>query len=425
MKRKLITFLELTLCLIGLYITIQYRNELVLFCTGLFLTFLGIYYMYRSSKIKNIIKANLSLFFLFTKGLGGEKATFNSNNKLLEYSKWLDTSKFTIYNNFYLKYNNKDYLMDTLIIGQTIIFNILTKDYSENIVIDEEGNWISYYNDNKSGIENPISHVKINHKIIGDITETKIPIIDVLVITNDKCIIEGKKNSSINIIKVDSILEYIENYSYNSGLLYTNDEIPSFIQLLENKIITIPDKNTESKLLGKLNKLKGLPTLVFVMVIITFFTSFFIWNVSKAKPITNIAEKYDGTSAAYKDSSIILLSNCDEKILKDKVTITINSINKTSVSVTLKVTLQNNYDKDIQLFGSDKIMLTDDLDTTYKLQPMDSKNVYNSISPGSSETVEMVFPPILKKYKSLTLSGELWTIDLGVLDTTFKIPITY
>lgn len=137
--------------------------------------------------------------------------------------KWLDKKRFKVFNNIKLSAGGESQEFDSIVVGDRAVFNIETKNYIGNLTIDQDGNWYRIVNGHKTGTENPIFQVKRHHKVLDDLLEGRLPIVDLLVWTNIESVIEGAHNSSVKIIKVDQLTYFIE--SYNKGSSISKKEI--------------------------------------------------------------------------------------------------------------------------------------------------------------------------------------------------------
>lgn len=173
-----------------------------------------------------------------------EKEAGNIGESKVNYAlKWLDRnysiierkSKDSYGNDCILiqnsEFNNMSQEFDHIVIGPTGIFLIETKNYSGKLVIDQYGNWKRVYGDEEKGILNPLQQVRRHEKLIKSIVKDDIDIISIVCIANDTAIIDGIENTSLNVIKYDMLVEFIETYKTNKKIIDTSQ-----IQLLENLI---------------------------------------------------------------------------------------------------------------------------------------------------------------------------------------------
>ena len=119
-------------------------------------------------------------------------------------------------------------------VGDKAIFNIETKNFIGNLEIDEEGNWYRINGDEVLGTENVNFQVRRHHKVLDQVLENRLPIVDLIVWTNIKSIIRGAQNSSAKILKVDQLEEFIEEY--NPGSTLSQEEIKFAIESIKNSI---------------------------------------------------------------------------------------------------------------------------------------------------------------------------------------------
>ncbi len=126
--------------------------------------------------------------------------------------KWLDKKRFKVFNNVKLSDGGEPQEFDSIVVGDRAIFNIETKNYIGDLTIDIEGNWYRIVNSQKIGTENPVFQIQRHHKVLDNILEGKLPIVDLVIWANVESIIEGALNSPVKIIKVDQLTYFIENY---------------------------------------------------------------------------------------------------------------------------------------------------------------------------------------------------------------------
>ncbi|HOK42242.1 MAG TPA: nuclease-related domain-containing protein [Thermoclostridium caenicola] len=132
--------------------------------------------------------------------------------------KWLDRNRFKVFANIRLSDSGEAQEFDSIVIGDKAVFNIEIKNYTGNLTIDQEGNWYRVVNGHKTGMENPVFQVKRHHKVLNNILEGKIPIVDLIVWANIESVIEGAQYSLVKVIKVDQLTHFIENYDEGRSL---------------------------------------------------------------------------------------------------------------------------------------------------------------------------------------------------------------
>ena len=114
---------------------------------------------------------------------------------------WLDKNRFKVFTDVRLPYAGKSQQFDTIIVGDKALFNIETKNFIGNLTIDEEGNWYRTVGGSKIGTENVNFQVRRHNKVLNNILEGELPIVDLIVWSNVESIIEGAQYSSTRIIK--------------------------------------------------------------------------------------------------------------------------------------------------------------------------------------------------------------------------------
>lgn len=132
--------------------------------------------------------------------------------------KWLDRGRFKVFSNIKLSDGGEPQEFDSIVIGDKAVFNIEIKNYIGDLTIDPQGNWYRVVNGHKSGMENPVFQVKRHHKVLHNILDGRIPIVDLIVWANIESVIEGAQHSLIKVIKVDQLTYFIENYREGRNL---------------------------------------------------------------------------------------------------------------------------------------------------------------------------------------------------------------
>ena len=141
-------------------------------------------------------------------------------------------NKFKVFNNIKLSDGGEAQEFDSIVIGDKAVFNIETKNYIGDLVIDEQGNWYRLVNGHKFGTENPIFQVKRHNRVLNNILGGGVPIVDLVVWSNLESIIEGAHYSPVKVIKLDQLTYFIE--SFNEGRNLTREEINLIIKRIED-----------------------------------------------------------------------------------------------------------------------------------------------------------------------------------------------
>lgn len=68
--------------------------------------------------------------------------------------------------------------------------------------------------DKKIGTENVNFQVRRQNKVLSNLLEDRIPIIDLIVWTNVESILEGLEYSQTKIIKIYQLVAYVEEYKF-------------------------------------------------------------------------------------------------------------------------------------------------------------------------------------------------------------------
>ncbi|NLM61513.1 MAG: NERD domain-containing protein [Clostridiales bacterium] len=138
-------------------------------------------------------------------GLDGEKQAAYA-------LKWLDENRFKVFGSTRLSDGGEPQEFDSIVIGDRAIFNIEVKNYVGDLIIDENGNWYRVVNGSKTGMENPVFQVTRHNKVLNRILGGKLPIVDMIVWANVESVIEGAQYSHVQVVKVDQLTYFIENF---------------------------------------------------------------------------------------------------------------------------------------------------------------------------------------------------------------------
>lgn len=146
----------------------------------------------------------------------GEKGEANVRYHL----KWLDGYK--VLHNVRLPNPLESQEIDHIVIGKNGVFHLETKNYGGEhggkIVINENDNWTLIKNNDIRGIENPLFQVRRHERVLKEYIEKEfpdkhIPVKEIIVLSNEKTIVEGYENSPITVLKMERLNEFITNYS--------------------------------------------------------------------------------------------------------------------------------------------------------------------------------------------------------------------
>lgn len=158
-------------------------------------------------------------------GKTGENLVYKSLKELKRENKG-----YILYRNLLLKFQEFDFIL----IGENGIFNIEVKHYSgENtkIKIAEDGIWTKEKNRKTVEITNPEEQVERHRDVLNNIFGDKYPIIDFLVLANDKNFIEGSNNTKLRLVKLSNLTNLIKNYK--SEISLSKEDISSIKNLIK------------------------------------------------------------------------------------------------------------------------------------------------------------------------------------------------
>lgn len=158
-------------------------------------------------------------------GKAGKNLVYKSLKELRKENKG-----YILYRNIILKLQE----FDMLLIGENGIFNLEVKYYAgENtkIKITEDGEWTKEKNRKTAEITNPEEQAEKHREVLNNIFGDKYPIIDFLVLANDKNFIEGSNNTKLKLVKLSNLNNLIKNYK-NEKIL-TKEDIISIKHLIK------------------------------------------------------------------------------------------------------------------------------------------------------------------------------------------------
>lgn len=137
---------------------------------------------------------------------------------------------YLLYRNLLLKFQEFDFIL----IGENGIFNIEVKHYdgdNTKIKISEDGKWTKEKNRKIVEITNPEEQVMRHRDVLNNIFGDKYPIIDFLVLANDKNFIEGSNNTKLRLVKLSNLTNLIKNYKSEKPL--SKEDISSIKSLIK------------------------------------------------------------------------------------------------------------------------------------------------------------------------------------------------
>lgn len=112
--------------------------------------------------------------------------------------------------------------IDHIVIGKNGVFHLETKNhggkYGARIVINKEGDWsIIQHNGHAEGMANPLFQVRRHERVLREFLEkefpgVQVPLKEIVVLSNEKTILEGQENSPITVLKVERLNDFIMNY---------------------------------------------------------------------------------------------------------------------------------------------------------------------------------------------------------------------
>lgn len=172
-------------------------------------------YETRDSKLKNH-KVDQEEFQRKKVGNQGEQAVRDELEKL-------NPSQYAVINGPVIKMGDVAKEYDHLVIGRSGIFSIETKAFGmsygrpskASLFIDEGDKWIIRKNGNNRDLTSPTEQVLEEQKHLQSIISYPMPVHPILVLSNTELFIKNNIKLPYDIIRVDMLKEYIENYQDN------------------------------------------------------------------------------------------------------------------------------------------------------------------------------------------------------------------
>lgn len=140
------------------------------------------------------------------------KAGKVGENKVAHYLSFLDLNDYYVYNNVNICINGRSQQIDHLVVGSNGIFHLETKNYSGEIYIDKNENWSKSNKYNYELLESPKCQIQRHEQLLKEIIDSKYEIVSVIVMANKYCKLVGIKNTSLNVMKAEKILDFINSY---------------------------------------------------------------------------------------------------------------------------------------------------------------------------------------------------------------------
>jgi len=110
-----------------------------------------------------------------------------------------------------IKYNkNKEYV-DSIVVTEDGVFNIVLCNYKGDITIKKDDVWFNEKRKESIEITSPLDKVKRNRRIFSKLLEED-EIIDIIVMTDPSVEVYEEESSSIQIVRYDDLVSYIMDY---------------------------------------------------------------------------------------------------------------------------------------------------------------------------------------------------------------------
>lgn len=144
---------------------------------------------------------------------------------------WLPKDQFTVFHNIYVTANGRGQQFDHLVVGQNAIFHIETKNHSGRITVTPEGNWeITRTVGGKvrtEGLESPLEQIRRHEMVLKDFIDNllgkhRVPLQEIVVISNPKSTIKGEQYSPFVILKREKLLDFILTFGKAGAITPAN-----------------------------------------------------------------------------------------------------------------------------------------------------------------------------------------------------------
>lgn len=162
------------------------------------------------------------------------KAGKSGESKVAHYLSFLDLKKYYVYNNVNITINGRTQQIDHLVVGNNGIFHLETKNYSGEIYIDKNEKWSKTNRDRYELLDTPTCQILRHEQLLKEIIDSKYKIVSLLVMANRNCKLVGIQNTSLNVMKAEEILHFIN--TYNNSEEFSEIEINSIKKSLNKHI---------------------------------------------------------------------------------------------------------------------------------------------------------------------------------------------
>ncbi|MEG0774378.1 NERD domain-containing protein [Clostridium sp.] len=160
--------------------------------------------------------------------------------KVSHYLSFLNYNKYKVYNNIAVKSNGRYQQIDHLVIGPNGLFHIETKNYSGEIYVDRNENWSKTTKYKYELLENPKGQIQRHEEILKEIVGDKFEIVSILAMAHKYCRLSGLENTTLNLMKVECVLDFITSYEGQSYI--SKAQATKIINVLEKSIETADTK---------------------------------------------------------------------------------------------------------------------------------------------------------------------------------------
>ena len=143
-------------------------------------------------------------------------------NKMKKTLKQLNDDNITKLQGVTIKYNNLKEYVDSIVITQNGLFNIVFCNYRGDILIKKNDAWFKESSNEAKEIVSPLDKIKRNRKVLNKRLNAD-EIIDVIVMTDAFSDVYEEESSSVPIVRYDDFVNFISEYI--SDIKYDEEEL--------------------------------------------------------------------------------------------------------------------------------------------------------------------------------------------------------
>ncbi|WP_026674099.1 homing endonuclease associated repeat-containing protein [Alkalihalobacterium bogoriense] len=148
---------------------------------------------------------------------------------------FLDQKKYRVYNDVKICFGNLVQQFDHIVIGESGIFHLETKNYKGTISIDRHGNWERVNGGTLETIECPEAQIIRHEELLYQVIGTDYDVVSMLVYAHPKCSLKNMDRTKLNVVKAEQAVSFIKYYQDTPKL--NSNEIKYLCKLIERHIV--------------------------------------------------------------------------------------------------------------------------------------------------------------------------------------------